>query len=467
MIALLIAIALVLLLLRPTRERLEPTSTIKAPTALLYEGYPQYGMKYDDAEQTRIANLVPGLLTRYRPFFIAQLAPGSNWGGDAALETKMKEQLATYVQVTYSGFYAPATAPLTAAQIESMPFLSSITPEAHRDLVVELLKAYFLEQPSESTTGGPPPGSAAAAIEAAAAAAAAAPAAPAGTGTSSSSTTAATAATGTSGTGTAGATTDDSIKVPDMAAVAAGRFAYSDAEVDRIVNLSQTAKTQTQSRAMQLPIEASQREYLLKQQLTGVVGRFYEEVYSTLTRPVQESDLDAFLTRILQPPTDLIPEQRAGLKELLQRYYMGAAASQGPTMEAPKTYAQLNTEYEAKLAEYQTKVTEAIRTNDASALPAIRALNEQISRVLEQMLTSLDPLRQDTSVTRQQREELVAVLAQIEREYGGLKESSTSMEKIRRIREAKSGTPVQDLKLYTLAFAVGCIALFVIAMSKS
>lgn len=457
MIALLIAIALVLLLLRPTRERLEPTSTIKAPTALRYEGYPQFGMKYDDAEQTRIANLVPGFLTRYRPFFIADLPPGSNGGGDARLETLMKDQLASYVQTVYTEVYVPATAPLTAAEIESRPFLTSITPDAHRALVVELLKAYFLEQPEESTTGGPPPGSPAALAAAAAAATAA-------TGAASSSTT---AGTGTAGTGTTGGTTDDSIKVPDMTAVAAGRFAYSDAEVDRIVNLSQTAKTQTQSRIMELPIEASQREYLLKQQLTGVVGQFYEEVYSTLTRPVQESEIDAFLTHILQPPTDLIPEQRAGLKELLQRYYMGAAASQGPTMEAPKTYAQLNTEYEAKLAEYQTKVTEAIRTNDASALPAIRTLNEQISRLLEQMLTSLDPLRQDTSVTRQQREELVAVLAQIEREYGGLKESSDSMDKIRRIREAKSGTPVQDLKLYTLAFAVGCIALFVIAMSKS
>jgi hypothetical protein len=252
-----------------------------------------------------------------------------------------------------------------------------------------------------------------------------------------------------------------------MAAVAAGRFAYSDAEVDRIVNLSQTAKTQTQSRAMQLPIEASQREYLLKMQLTGVVGRFYEEVYSTLTRPVQESDLDAFLTRILQPPTDLLPEQRAGLKELLQRYYMGAAASQGPSYQPPKSFSELSTEYQLKLAQYQEKVSRALETNDATALPAIRALNQEIRGLLEQMLTSLDPLRQDTDVTRRQREELAAILGQIERDYTGLQNSKDSMTLLRRIRASQAGPSTQDVKLYAAMFLAGCLAVFVIAMSRS
>jgi hypothetical protein len=386
--------------------------------------------------------------------------------------------------------------------------------------------------------------------------------------------------------------------------IQSGGLPYTDAETERIVNLSQTAKAQVQARIQQLQNQSTpaQQDYLLKLQLTGVVARFYEEVYTTLTRPVQESDIDAFVTRILQPPTDLIPEQQSGLKdlltkyymggatgtaetettqtettqtgtttesiqvpnlsapgvipfysdaemnriqslvptaysqlvssfttagetpsnaatlarnslatiiaqfyvavyssltrpvqtsdidaflptlpasvrpppevfpaikELLMKYYMGTAASQGPSFQQPRSYAELDALYKAKLAEYQTKVAEALRTNDTSALPAIRTLNAEISQLLEEMLSSLDPLRQDTETTRRQREELVTILAQIQREQTGLQDEKDSFGRVRRIREMQQGVKESDLKLYAVLFVSACIAVFVIALSKS
>jgi hypothetical protein len=149
------------------------------------------------------------------------------------------------------------------------------------------------------------------------------------------------------------------------------------------------------------------------------------------------------------------------------KYYMGAAATQGPTLQQPKSYPELDALYKAKLAEYQTKVATALQTNDISALPAIRTLNAEISQLLEQMLTSLDPLRQDTEATRRQRDELVAVLAQIQREQSGLRDDKDSFGRVRRIREMQQGVKESDLKLYAVLFVSACIAVFVIALSKS
>jgi hypothetical protein len=207
-------------------------------------------------------------------------------------------------------------------------------------------------------------------------------------------------------------------------------------------------------------------DLLARDWMSQIVAQFYVDVYSTLPRPVQASDIDAFFPAIpvsIRPP----PEMREAVKELLTKYYMSSSASQGPTFQQPKSYTELNAEYQAKVGEYQIKVAAALAANDATALPAIRALNEEITKLLEDLLTSLDPLRQDTTTASRQRDELVAALAQLERDYSGLKDASDSMGRLRRIREMQKGTTEHDLKLYGVLFAAACLAVFVIAMSKS
>ena len=243
----------------------------------------------------------------------------------------------------------------------------------------------------------------------------------------------------------------------------AGILPYDDAEADRIFNLSQTAKAQMISRMQQeAPANA---EVWARAILVGLVSGFYTNVYSTLSRPIQESDITSAVDSM--PDRIALPDQKEGIKDLLRKYFMGPAASQGPKPRKPLSYPELSAAYQTKLAEYQTRVATALASNNAAALPAIRTLNAEITQLLEDMLTSLDPLRQDTDVTRRQREELVAVLAQLERDSVGLKATSDSMGRLRRIRDLQRGVTEHDLKLYGVLFAAGCLAVFVIAMTKS
>jgi hypothetical protein len=538
---LLLAIAIALVFLRPVRERFTEITAPPYSQTLKDEFWTTLSPPEKDAVRSAVRTM--------------QMT-------EAQVEPAAIEKVASIV----AGFYPQYSATLPQAQLRAKVESYATLQANLSGVATRVLTAYFVETPA--------------------------------TGTSQ------TGATGATQTGTTGGAAAGSIQVPDVQRIQSGGLPYTDAETERIVNLSQTAKAQVQARIQQLQNQSTpaQQDYLLKLQLTGVVARFYEEVYTTLTRPVQESDIDAFVTRILQPPTDLIPEQQSGLKdlltkyymggatgtaetettqtettqtgtttesiqvpnlsapgvipfysdaemnriqslvptaysqlvssfttagetpsnaatlarnslatiiaqfyvavyssltrpvqtsdidaflptlpasvrpppevfpaikELLMKYYMGTAASQGPSFQQPRSYAELDALYKAKLAEYQTKVAEALRTNDTSALPAIRTLNAEISQLLEEMLSSLDPLRQDTETTRRQREELVTILAQIQREQTGLQDEKDSFGRVRRIREMQQGVKESDLKLYAVLFVSACIAVFVIALSKS
>jgi FtsZ-binding cell division protein ZapB len=548
---LLLAIAIALVFLRPVRERFTEITAPPYSQTLKDEFWATLSPPEKDAVRSAVRTM--------------QMT-------EAQVEPAAIEKVASIV----AEFYPQYSATLTQTVLRSKIDAYAGTQSGLRAVATRVLTAYFVETPATGTTQ---------------------------TGT-----------TGATQTGATGGAAAGSIQVPDVQRIQSGGLPYTDAETERIVNLSQTAKAQVQARIQQLQNQSTpaQQDYLLKLQLTGVVARFYEEVYTTLTRPVQDSDIDAFVTRILQPPTDLIPEQQSGLKdlltkyymggatgaaqtgttqtgttqtgtaqtgttqtgatagsiqvpnlsapgvipfysdaemnriqslvptaysqlvssfttagetpsnaatlarnslatiiaqfyvavyssltrpvqtsdidaflptlpasvrpppevfpaikELLMKYYMGTAASQGPSFQQPRSYAELDALYKAKLAEYQTKVTEALRTNDTSALPAIRTLNAEISQLLEEMLSSLDPLRQDTETTRRQREELVTILAQIQREQTGLQDEKDSFGRVRRIREMQQGVKESDLKLYAVLFVSACIAVFVIALSKS
>lgn len=421
---LLLAIALALLWM-PTRERLEPTATIKAPLE-------NAERPYDEAEMTRLFNLSPTFKTW--GLSTSSLYPPGSTAADK--EYYLANATARIVKLFYNEVYRTLTRPVQASDIDTFvtSSLGMMGPDAVPGLK-DLLTKYYMGGSTETTSGA--------------------------TGT-----TEATGATGTTeATGTDEEPTDTTIKVPNLER-SGGASLYSDAEMNRIQALSPTAYSQTVSALLTQGNLQASADLLARDWMSQIVAQFYVDVYSTLPRPVQASDIDAFFPAIpvsIRPP----PEMREAVKELLTKYYMSGSASQGPTLQQTKSYTELNAEYRIKIAEYQSKVSNALATNDATALPAIRALNQQISKLLDDMLSSLDPLRQDTATTQAQREELAAVLAQIERDYTGLRDSTDSMTLLRRIREGEARPSMKDLKLYSVLFAAGCVALFVIAMSKS
>jgi hypothetical protein len=122
-------------------------------------------------------------------------------------------------------------------------------------------------------------------------------------------------------------------------------------------------------------------------------------------------------------------------------------------MPTSPTLADLQTSYAAKLSQYDSKVAAALATNDASKLPEIRALNLEITTLLDEILTETSKSTDPTSI-QIKRDELVAILGRIQQEYNGLSDASDTLERLRRIRENE--TPRSEFNLYLALFFAVC-----------
>lgn len=125
-------------------------------------------------------------------------------------------------------------------------------------------------------------------------------------------------------------------------------------------------------------------------------------------------------------------------------------------MSTPPTVSDLQAQYKAKLVAYEKAVGEAVATNDTTKLAEIRALNEEISSLLEQMLTEVSNASVDTSTVKAQRTELVTTLNRIQRDYNGLVQNTDSLELLRRIREGTTDAPRKEFEMYLFFFLLMC-----------
>ena len=121
-------------------------------------------------------------------------------------------------------------------------------------------------------------------------------------------------------------------------------------------------------------------------------------------------------------------------------------------MSTPPTTTDLDRQYREKIASYEALVTRALATNDRSKIPQLQALNTEINGILEQMLADL---RQGGT----QREQLVATLNRIQRDYNGLKDSTDTLTLLRRIREGETGATHKEFQMYLIGFLVICLGI--------
>jgi hypothetical protein len=136
-------------------------------------------------------------------------------------------------------------------------------------------------------------------------------------------------------------------------------------------------------------------------------------------------------------------------------------------MSTPPTMSDLQAQYKVKIAAYDSKVAAAIATDDASKLPEIRALNTEISQLLEKMLTEVTNASADTSTIKAQRSELVSTLNRIQRDYNGLVENTDSLELLRRIREGETRAPRREFEMYLFFFLLMCGGILVMVFFGS
>lgn len=128
-------------------------------------------------------------------------------------------------------------------------------------------------------------------------------------------------------------------------------------------------------------------------------------------------------------------------------------------MSTTPTLSDLQAQYKAKIAKYDTLLASALATNDTSKLPAIRALNTEISQILERILTEVSQGSADASTFKADRMELVTSLNRIQRDYNGLVDNTDDLELLRRIREGNTSAPRKEFEMYLFFFFAACVAI--------
>jgi hypothetical protein len=135
-----------------------------------------------------------------------------------------------------------------------------------------------------------------------------------------------------------------------------------------------------------------------------------------------------------------------------------ATATTSSPMTTP-TLTDLRSQYRAKIAEYDALLASSLAANDVSKLPAIRALNTEISQILERILTEVSQGSADARSFKEDRGELVTTLNRIQRDYNGLVENTDSLELLRRIREGNTSAPRREFEMYLVAFLLACLGI--------
>lgn len=113
-----------------------------------------------------------------------------------------------------------------------------------------------------------------------------------------------------------------------------------------------------------------------------------------------------------------------------------------------KTMDELRVKYDAQVKEYDDLVETSLQTGDTSALPRLRALNAAIAKALNEMIEKLTFLRKETPTLKDERDELINRLRQIQRDYNGLLVNTDNLETLRRIRQQEGGEANRQLYMY-------------------
>ncbi len=108
----------------------------------------------------------------------------------------------------------------------------------------------------------------------------------------------------------------------------------------------------------------------------------------------------------------------------------------------------LRVKYDAQIKEYDDLVNSSIEKQDVSSLPKLRELNAAIAKTLNEMIEKLTFLRKETPTLKEERDELINRLRQIQRDYNGLLVNTDNLETLRRIRQQEGGEANRQLYMY-------------------
>jgi enoyl reductase-like protein len=122
--------------------------------------------------------------------------------------------------------------------------------------------------------------------------------------------------------------------------------------------------------------------------------------------------------------------------------------------------------YEQEVARYNALVNDTIAHPEKlnANLVEIRAVNQRLARILDEMLADAHNTRGTSAAVR---DELTEKLNRIQRDYNGLLQNTDKLETLRRIRKGETENWSGGLAVYILAFlAVAIVAIFLAMFTR-
>jgi len=119
--------------------------------------------------------------------------------------------------------------------------------------------------------------------------------------------------------------------------------------------------------------------------------------------------------------------------------------------------------YEQEVARYNALVDDTLANPEKleTNLEAIRAINQNLTRILDAMLVDANA---SDGTPESVRDELVLKLHRIQRDYNGLLQNTDKLETLRRIRKGETENWWGSLYTYIIAFLVIAVITILIAM---
>jgi hypothetical protein len=126
---------------------------------------------------------------------------------------------------------------------------------------------------------------------------------------------------------------------------------------------------------------------------------------------------------------------------------------------AAANMADLEAEFQRRKTVYDTLVAQALETNDTTKIDAIASAKKAMADTLSKMVGL-----SAKSDNKQQQEELIRRVMEIQRDYNGLLVATDKLETLRRIHSFMDERQGSQLKMYGLAFFIATMGLFIAIM---
>lgn len=127
-------------------------------------------------------------------------------------------------------------------------------------------------------------------------------------------------------------------------------------------------------------------------------------------------------------------------------------------------FSELEARYKQQLHLYDTYIKDALQSNSvrSDTLDKIKQTNQAIAKTLDDMIGLITQSKQTDGNIHVYRDELVAKLQRIQKDYNGLLQNTDTLETLRRIRNQEEKEATGTLFWLIVGFLIVCILVLIL-----